>query len=215
MRAKLRLAFAVTLLGLAPCVAHAEEPLPVLNDDPIPESPPADTESASATGGEPAPETTAKPCLGCRNALGAQALWATGKLIPELIGRFDPNRWFWVDVEFGFIFLLDPPPGEDRVVLGSPLAAHFVFVPYRSRQVDLGLGTGIDLHLLYGIGKGIVEVALPLKAIGHVWLTPRLGLFGSARVYPLATTGLGLGEKRDGSRGLPVLFATGVEWGFP
>jgi hypothetical protein len=40
-------------------------------------------------------------------------------------------------------------------------------------------------------------------------------LFGSARVYPVATTGLGLGEKRDGSRGLPVLFATGVEWGFP
>lgn len=200
---------------LAPQEARAADELPVLNDDAASESTPPDTGKAPDASEETGLDATPKPCPGCRHTFGGQALWASGKFIPELAGRYDPNRWFWVDAEFGLVFLVDPPPGEKRVVLGSPLAAHFVFVPYRSRMVELGLGAGGDLHLLYGIGKGIVEVALAVKAIGHVWVTPRLGLFGSARVYPVATNGLGLGEKRDGSRGLPVLFATGAEWGFP
>lgn len=211
----LRLGLTACVLGLGPRVAHAEESLPLVNQDDAPESSTPDAVSTPAPGTEPSAETAPKPCPVCRHALGAQAQWVAGKLIPELSGRYDPHRWFWVDVELGLVFLLDPPPGEDRVVLGSPLAAHFVFVPYRHRSVELGLGVGGDAHLLYGVGKGIAEVALAVKAIGHVWLTPRLGVLGSARVYPVATEGLGLGEKRDGSRGLPVLFATGVEWAFP
>jgi hypothetical protein len=201
-------------LGLVPRAAYADE-VPVLNQDPAPQAAPPDTDKTSDADGEGGVDIPSKPCPGCRHTFGAQALWVTGKFVPEVTGRFDFHRWFWVDAELGLVFLLDPPPGEDRVVLGSPLTAHLVFVPYRSRIVELGLGAGADLHLLYGVGKGIVEVALALKAIGHVWVTPRLGLFGSARVYPIATEGLGLGEKRDGSRGMPVLFATGIEWGFP
>lgn len=211
----LRLGLLAWLFWLAPRETHAAEDLPILNQDAAAESAPPETDKPPDASGDAEPEATPKSCPGCRHALGAQALWVAGKFIPEVNLRFDPNRWFWVDVEFGFVFLLDPPPGDDRVVLGSPLAAHFVFVPYRSRWVELGLGAGADLHLLYGVGKGIAEVALAMKAIGHVWVTPRLGLFGSARVYPVATDGLGLGEQRDGSRGLPVLFATGVEWGVP
>ncbi|HWP04659.1 MAG TPA: hypothetical protein VNN72_02905 [Polyangiaceae bacterium] len=211
----LRLGLVACALGLFPRAAHAEEQLPVLNQDAAPQPPTSETDKPSDASSDADANAPPKPCPTCRHALGAQALWVTGKFIPEVSGRFDFHRWFWVDAELGLVFLLDPPPGEDRVVLGSPLAAHLVFVPYRSRIVELGLGAGADLHLLYGVGKGIVEVALALKAIGHVWVTPRLGLFGSARVYPVATEGLGLGEKRDGSRGLPVLFATGVEWGFP
>jgi len=211
----IRLRLIAGLLGLWPFEARAAEELPLLNQDPAPASTTTDVVQPPDASEDPNVEGPPKPCPGCRHALGAQALWVAGKFIPELNGRYDPNRWFWVDVELGLAFLLDPPPGDDRVVLGSPLAAHFVFVPYRSRMVELGLGAGADLHLLYGVGKGIAEVALAVKAIGHVWVTPRLGLFGSARVYPVATNGLGLGEKRDGSRGLPVLFATGVEWGFP
>jgi len=211
----LRLGLLAGCLWLTPREAQAAEDLPVLNEDAAPESAAPATDAPSEATGDAAPEATPKSCPGCRHALGAQALWVAGKFIPEVTLRYDPNRWFWVDMELGLIFLLDPPPGDDRVVLGSPLAAHFVFVPYRSRRVDLGVGAGADLHLLYGVGKGIAEVALAVKAIGHVWVTPRLGLFGSARVYPVATDGLSLGEKRDGSRGLPVLFATGVEWGVP
>ena len=211
----MRLGLVACWLLLAPRAARAAEDLPVLNEDTSPQSATPDTGKPPETSGDADAVTTPKPCPGCRHALGAQALWVSGKFIPEINGRYDPNRWFWLDAELGLVFLLDPPPGDDRVVLGSPLAAHFVFVPYRTRSVELGLGAGADLHLLYGVGKGIVEVALAVKAIGHVWVTPRLGLYGSARVYPIATNGLGLGEKRDGSRGLPVLFATGVEWGFP
>jgi len=210
-----RFGLAAGLLAVGPRVAHAEGELPLLNQDAAPESSTADVETAPAPSTEPAAEPTAKPCPVCRHALGAQAQWVTGKFMPGLAGRYDPHRWFWIDVELGLAFLLDPPPGEERVVLGSPLAAHFVFVPYRHERFELGLGVGADAHLLYGVGRGIAEVALAVKAIGHVWLTPRLGLLGSARVYPVATEGLGLGEKRDGSRGLPVLFATGVEWAFP
>jgi hypothetical protein len=211
----LRRSLVALFLALSPHGARAAEDLPVLNEDGAAESAPPTTDKPPDTSDEAGPEAIPNPCPGCRHALGAQALWVAGKFVPEVSGRYDPNRWFWVDAELGLVFLLEPPPGEDRVVLGSPLAAHFVFVPYRSRNVELGLGAGADLHLLYGVGKGIAEVALAVKAIGHVWVTPRLGLFGSARVYPVATNGLGLGEKRDGSRGLPVLFATGVEWGFP
>jgi hypothetical protein len=211
----LRLGLVTGLLALWPHRAGATEELPILNRDSTPESTTTDTVQPPEASDESNVEAAPRPCPGCRHALGAQALWVAGKLMPEISGRYDPNRWFWVDVELGLAFLLDPPPGDDRVVLGSPLAAHFVFVPYRSRMVELGLGAGADLHLLYGVGKGIAEVALAVKAIGHVWVTPRVGLFGSARVYPLATEGLGLGEKRDGSRGLPVLFATGAQWGFP
>jgi len=211
----LALSVVLCLGGLAPRTARAADDLPVLNQDAAAEAPPPDTKPPPDPNDAEAVPAPPKPCPGCRHALGGQALWVTGKFIPEIYARYDPNRWFWVDMEFGFVFLVDPPPGEDRVVLGSPLAAHFMFVPYRTRVVELGLGAGGDLHLLYGIGKGIAEVALAVNATGHVWVTPRLGVFGSARVYPVATNGLGLGEKRDGSRGLPVLFGTGVEWGFP
>lgn len=207
-------------LGLSQREAHAAEEPPIVYPHAAPDSTPSDTDPAPDTGtspdanGEPGLDATPKPWPGSRHAVGAQALWVTGKFMPEIAGRYDFHRWFWLDGELGLAFLLDPPPGEDRVLLGSPLAIHVVFAPYRSRVVDLGVGAGMDLHLLYGVGKGIVEVALAFKAIGHVWVTPRLGLFGSARVYPVATEGLGLGEKRDGSHGLPALFATGVEWGF-
>lgn len=146
-----------------------------------------------------------------RWTLGAQAFWVVGKVMPGVVLRFDIVDLLWVDVEGGLVFVTSPPPGSGSFV-GSPFAAHLLLAPLRTRRVELGAGLGADVHALWGIHSDIAEVALAVKVSAHFWVTPKLDLFASARVYPIATSGLDLGEFRDGSAGLPVLFATGVAW---
>jgi len=147
-------------------------------------------------------------------ALGAQAFWVVGKVMPSVVLRFDLHKLLWLDVEAGLIFVTNSPPGSDSFV-GSPFGAHLLVAPFRTPKVELAAGLGVDTHYLYGINGDLVEVAMSVIASAHYWITPKFGVFGSARVYPIATSGLELGTFRDGSAGLPVLFATGVAWSYP
>jgi hypothetical protein len=147
-------------------------------------------------------------------ALGAQAFWVVGKVMPSVVLRIDLHRLLWLDVEAGLIFVTNPPPGSDSFV-GSPFSAHLLFAPFRTSKVELAAGLGADTHYLWGINGDHAEVALALIASAHYWLTPKFGVFASARGYPIATSGLELGTFRNGSAGLPVLFATGVAWSYP
>ncbi|HEX6764531.1 MAG TPA: hypothetical protein VF103_03615 [Polyangiaceae bacterium] len=154
-------------------------------------------------------ESKPKPLRPHQLILGAQAFWAVDKVMPGFVLRLDLHERVWLDIEGGFVFVTNPPPGNDSLV-GSPFGTHVLVAPLRTRKVELGAGLGADVHYLWGVNGDIVEVALALLVSAHYWVTPKLALFGSARVYPVHTSGLDLGEFRDGSRGLPVMFATGV-----
>jgi len=147
-------------------------------------------------------------------ALGAQAFWVVGKVMPSVVLRFDLHKLLWLDFEAGLIFLTDSPPGSDSFV-GSPFSAHLLVAPFRTPKVELAAGLGADIHYLWGVNGDLFEVALAVIASAHYWITPKFGLFGNARVYPVASSGLELGNFRNGSAGLPVLFATGVAWSYP
>jgi hypothetical protein len=147
-------------------------------------------------------------------ALGAQAFWVVGKVMPSVVLRFDLHKLLWLDVEAGLIFLTNSPPRSDAFV-GSPFGAHVLVAPFRTPKVELAAGLGVDTHYLWGINGDLVEVAMSVIASAHYWITPKFGLFGSARGYPIATSGLELGNFRDGRAGLPVLFATGVALSYP
>lgn len=147
-------------------------------------------------------------------ALGAQAFWVAGKVMPSAVLRLDLHRRLWLDVEAGLIFVTNPPPGSDSF-LGSPLSAHLLVAPLRTPRVELAAGLGADTHFLWGVNGDLYEVALALIASAHYWITPKFGVFGSARAYPIATSGLELGRFRSGNPGSPILFATGVAWSYP
>ena len=155
-----------------------------------------------------------KPTSPHQALLGAQAFWAVSKVMPGIVLRFDLHRFFWLDAEAGLVFVTNPPPGHDAFV-GSPFGTHVLVAPIRTQRVEFGAGLGVDVHYLWGLNSDVAEVAFSALVSGNYWITPKLGVFGSARVYPIATTGLDLGKFRDGSAGLPMLFATGVAWSFP
>jgi len=202
MRVLMTLIVAIAALFSAPRAAAESAPpleptgLLVDDDTPAPDGPEKEKRSPHQT------------------LVGAQAFWAVSKVMPEIVLRFDLHRFFWLDVEAGLVFVTNPPAGHDAFV-GSPFGAHVLVAPLRTPRVELGAGLGMDVHYLWGLNSNVAEVALSVIVSGHYWITPKLGVFGSARAYPVATTGLDLGEFRDGSAGLPVLFATGVAWSFP
>jgi hypothetical protein len=162
----------------------------------------------------PPDESTAKDLRPHQAALGAQAFWVVGKVMPSVVLRIDLHKLLWLDVEAGLIFVTDPPPGSDSFA-GSPFGAHLLVAPFRTPKVELAAGLGVDTHYLWGIHGDLAEVALSVIASANYWITPKFGVFGSVRGYPVATSGLELGTFRDGSAGLPVLFATGVAWSYP
>lgn len=160
-------------------------------------------------------DESVKPDLRPHQAeLGAQAFWVVGKVIPSVVFRFDLHKVLWLDVEAGFIFLTNPPPGSDSFV-GSPFGAHLLYAPFRTPKVELAAGLGADTHYLWGINLDVVEVAMSVIASANYWFTPHFGVFGSVRGYPIFTSGLELGNFRNGSAGLPLLFATGVAVSYP
>jgi hypothetical protein len=175
---------------------------------------PGDSTASTAPDDAPAPDETSeteKEQRPHQGVFGAQAFWVVGKLMPSFVLRVDFNELFWLDLEGGLIFVTNPPPGGDGFV-GSPFSAHVLGAPLRTPKVELAAGLGADVHYLWGINGDLAEVALAVIASAHYWVTPKLALFGSARAYPVATSGLDLGEFRDGSNGLPILFATGIAW---
>jgi hypothetical protein len=147
-------------------------------------------------------------------ALGAQAFWVVGKVMPGIVLRIDLHELVWFDIEAGLIFVTSSPPGRDSFV-GTPCSTHLLFAPFRTPKVELAAGLGADAHFLWGINLDVTEVAFSVIASAHYWFTPRFGVFGNARGYPIATSGLELGSFRDGRAGLPLLFATGVALSYP
>jgi len=144
---------------------------------------------------------------------GVQTLWADGKRMPALTLRVGRGLG-WVDLEAAGIWLSEPSRELDVTFLGNEFGAAVMLSPVSTGRVELRLGAGGDFFYLWHVHANEWQGALSTRAALHVWLGDRVGLFGAARAYPVHTRGLGLGVTRAGRERLPVLFSTGVEWGF-
>lgn len=146
-------------------------------------------------------------------AIGAQWLWAVDKAMPGLLlgGTYRMVRF---DFETSLVALTEPAPEFDSQFLGSHFGFHLMIRPLYDERWEVAGGLGTDCYSLWNIHGDMFEAALSVRLAGHFWISKRVGVFATARAYPLTTSGLGLGSFRDGSSGLPVLFGTGVEWRF-
>jgi hypothetical protein len=158
-------------------------------------------------------EENAPPPAKAEGALGAQWLWASGKAMPGVVfgGSYEALRF---DLETSFVALTDPGREFASQFLGNQFGFHLMFRPVYAERWELAGGLGADLYTLWNIHGDALEVALSARVAGHFRLSNEVGVFVTARAYPLATSGLELGTARDRSAGLPVLFGTGVEWRF-
>jgi hypothetical protein len=143
--------------------------------------------------------------------LSAQAFWAQGKVMPGV--AFGARLGFVeLDLEASLVWLTEPAPPRGITFLGSEFGAHIMLLALRHRHVDLAVGLGGDLYWLGNVHGDALEAALALKSAANVWITPDLGLYATARAYPIASSGLELGTHRAGDASLPVLFSTGITW---
>jgi hypothetical protein len=144
---------------------------------------------------------------------GAQWLWAAGKMMPGVLAgvTYELVRF---DFETSLIALTEPSAEFDSQLLGSQFGFHAMVRPFYADSWELAAGLGADGYSLWNLHGDLFEVALSVRAAGHVWLSRRFGVFATARAYPVATSGLELGTARDLSAGIPVLFGTGVAWRF-
>jgi hypothetical protein len=176
-----------------------------------------DAESGAAPGDatpEPPsdePEKPKGPTI--QGAAGLHWLFASGKAMPGITLRAG-HRLFWFDFETSLVFLTERSEAFDTSLLGSQLGFYFAFRPLYGKRGELTTGVGSDVYGLWNLHGDSWEVSLSLRLAGHAWLTEKFGVFATARAYPLATSGLELGTKRDGTRGWPVMFGTGVELRF-
>lgn len=143
--------------------------------------------------------------------LGTQWQWAQGKAMPGVTLRLGGGLWSGV-LETSLIWLTEPDPERRFRFLGSQLGAFLMVRPLSVGRVDLAVGLGVDYYPLWNVHGDEWQLAFAARASGHVWLTSKVGLFATARAYPVSTSGLDLGTHRDGSLALPVLLATGLEW---
>lgn len=141
---------------------------------------------------------------------GLHHLFAAGKLMPGVTLR-GGKGWFWGALEGSFVFLIRPPP-ERSAFLGNQLGGYFMLRPFARRGFELEGGLGVDAYPLWGIHGDEWEVAFSVRLAAHARLYREVGVFATARAYPLATNGLELGVHRNEERGLPVLFGAGLEW---
>ena len=165
-----------------------------------------DTENAEDAKPKPAPSSG-------QGELGAQWLWASGKVMPGLLAgiAYGVLRF---DFEASALSLTQSSPEFDTEFLGGQFGFHAMLRPFYAERWELAAGLGADAYSLFNIHGDLFEVALSLRAAGHFWFSSHVGVFATARAYPLATSGLELGTARDRSAGLPVLFGTGVAWRF-
>jgi hypothetical protein len=153
--------------------------------------------------------TNASPSSGS-GSVGVHHLFAAGKLMPGVTLR-GGSGWFWGTFEGSFLFLVKPPP-ERSAFLGNQLGGYFMLRPFARNRLELEVGLGADAYPLWGIHGDEWQVALAARVAAHARLYRDLGVFASARAYPLATSGLELGVHRNGNRGFPVMFGAGLEW---
>jgi hypothetical protein len=151
---------------------------------------------------------------GCRTkeaGLGAQWLWVQGKAMPGLTLRLGGGLWSGV-FETSLIWLTESDPERRFRFLGSQVGGFLMVRPLSAGRVDLAAGLGLDYYPLWNVHGDEWQLALAARASGHVWLSSNLAVFATARAYPISTSGVELGTRRDGSSALPVLFGTGLEW---
>jgi len=166
-----------------------------------------DTESSTETA-EPA-----TPHLLDRFTATAFWFWADGKVMPglELSGGKD---WFQLDIELAFVALSKSSPDFDGTFLGNQLGIFAMFTPLRDRYYEVSAGIGADFYLLWGIQSEVVERALAPRLSARIWPLEHVAVTLTARAYPVHTSGLDLGTRRDGSDGSPLLITSGITWGF-
>jgi hypothetical protein len=196
-----------TTFWLALCAAHSQTLAPTSFGP----EPTAAAEASSGSGGEGAEDAEKGAPSPYEATLGAQWLWASGKAMPGVslhVGR----RWVWFDVETSLIALTEPAPDDDIDFLGSQLGFYAMVRPLYGERGELAAGLGSDLYALWNIHGDEWQGSFSVRVAGGVWVSRRIGLFATARAYPVASSGLELGVERDGSRGLPILFGTGIEW---
>lgn len=145
------------------------------------------------------------------SGLGAQWQWVQGKAMPGVTLRLGGGLWSGV-LETSLIWLTEPDPERRVHFLGSQFGAFLMVRPLSVGRVDLAAGLGADYYPLWNIHGDEWQLALAARVSAHVRLTSNMSVFGTARAYPLGTSGLELGTRRDGSAALPVLFGTGLEW---
>jgi hypothetical protein len=145
------------------------------------------------------------------SGFGAQWQWAEGKAMPGVTLRLGGGLWSGV-LETSLIWLTEPDPDQRVRFLGSQFGAFLMVRPLSVGRVDLAAGLGADYYPLWNIHGDEWQLALAARASMHVRLTSNMSLFGTARAYPISTSGLELGTRRDGAAALPVLFGAGVEW---
>jgi hypothetical protein len=140
-----------------------------------------------------------------------QTLWAHDKVLTGATLRFGSGMFFGA-LETHLMWTTDRPDTIDRPFLGSQYGLYFELVPLRTRIVELSAGVGTDIFHLWGVHGDEVQASLATKLQAHAHLTQRLAATLGARAYPLSTSGVGLGETRNGGRGMPILLSTGLEW---
>jgi len=170
--------------------------------------------SRGAAADEQGPRSSPRPPrYGLEARAGIQTLWADAKAIPALTLRVGRGR-AWLDLEVAGVWLTEPSRELDVTFLGNEFGAALLLSPVSTRRFELRLGAGGDFFYLWHVHANEWQTALSTRAALHAWLGDRVGLFAAARAYPLHTRGLGLGVTRAGRERLPILFSTGVEWGF-
>lgn len=137
---------------------------------------------------------------------------ARGKVMPGVMMHASMPG-LYIGAETALLWLVEQRPGYDGSFLGSQVGIHAGMNVLHRSGVDINLGLGPDFYWLWGMTSSAAERALALRAEVHYWPDRTHGLVFGARVYPLATDGLQLGEKQAGGAGWPVLFTLGVEIG--
>lgn len=133
--------------------------------------------------------------------------------MPGVALRIGKDLW-WAEFETSLIWLTESDPDRRFQFLGSQLGGFFMIRPLEVGRGELAAGLGLDFYPLWNIHGDERQLALALRAAGRVRMSPHVGLFATARAYPLGTRGVQLGVHRDRTHGLPILFGTGAEWWF-
>lgn len=174
---------------------------------------------ASALSAAPAPQDhdqdlPAKTDASARETeviLGSQYFLVEGKTLPGLTLQVGSGL-FALELETTLMWTETTPAELDVSFLGMELGASVLLVPLRTEHFRVSAGLGIDMYLPWEVHREQRHAALSAKVALHGWLTRELGVFGTARAYPLHHDGLELGVSRSGDEGLPVLFTAGVAW---
>jgi hypothetical protein len=170
-----------------------------------------------STDDQPNVNQASPPVARIHIALGPQWFWVSQKTMTGAMLRAGRGRWSGA-FEASLIFDTDVRsrdarrPEQDSAFLGAQFGGYVMASPIQNQRFELSLGAGVDYYRLWGIHASAWELALAARATAHLRLVAGFGVFASARVYPLSSSGLELGTYRNGERGLPVLFSTGIEW---